>query len=329
MSEIRYDRLFDKHVIIAPERLRHSDFYTDVNAKLSSDQCPFCAGNEQMAPREIFALRISPQEWLTRVIPNRTKVLAIEAPYCYHDGDFGYWDGFGAHEIIIDSPHHYTSIRQWNSEEIGNWFKTLRARIGDLRHDSRLSHFSMVKNEGIESGASVEHCHTQIIALPFIPHIERSRMEREAEYYATHRVALIESILRVEEEKKERVVATSEDFTAFCPYASSSPFEIMISSKRYLGGIDSLNDHSICDLSTLLKRVLEQLEEQLGDFSSTISILTPHPNEFSPFVDAHRLIVRILPRIYRISGFELESQISINPVSPENAAQLLRGDNHG
>lgn len=329
MSEIRYDRLFDRHVIIAPERLRHSDFNADFSAKLSSDQCPFCPGNESMSPDEIFALRTSPERWLTRVIPNRTKALAIEASPRYHEGLEGHWEGFGAHEIIIDSPTHHTSIRQWSTEEIENWFKTLRARIGDLRKDFRLFHFAIVKNDGEEAGSRVEHCHTELIALPFLPVGERHLIEREEAYYASNRIALIESILRAEEEEKGRIVAVSVDLIALCPYASSDPFEIMISSKRYLGAIDTIDDVTVSELSALLKRVLEKLTEQLGDFSCTILVSTPHSSEFAPSQEAHRLMVRILPRIYRIGGFELASQIHINPVSPENAAQLLRGDDHG
>lgn len=329
MSEIRYDRLFDKYVIIAPERLRHSDFSPDFRAKLSSDQCPFCPGNESMAPDEIFALRTSSAEWLTRVIPNRTKALAIEAPHHYHDGENGYWEGFGAHEIIIDTPNHHTSIRQWSTEEIENWFKTLRARIGDLRKDIRLNHFAIVKNEGVDAGMMVEHCHTELIALPFLPVIERDLIEREESYFGSHHMALIESILRTEEDKKERIVAVSGDFIALCPYVSSTPFEIMISSKRYLGSIDTIDDVTVSELSALLKRVLENLTEQLGNFSCTLLVSTPHSSEFAPSEEAHRLMVRILPRIYRIGGFELASQTHINPVSPESAAQILRGDNHG
>lgn len=329
MSEIRYDRLYDKHVIIAPERLRQSDFSADFSPKLSRDRCPFCAGNEQMAPYEIFALRTSSTGWLTRVVPNRAKALAIEAPCLYHEGDFGYWEGFGAHEIIIDSPNHYTSIRQWSVEEIGNWFKTLRNRIGDLRKDHRLVSFSIVKNDGIDAGAMMEHCHTQLIALPFLPSPQRHLMEREARCFESDHIALVESILIAEEEKKERVVAVSDDFIALCPYASSSPFEIMISSKRYLGGIDTINDRSIAELSELLKRVLERLEAQLGDFSCTILVSTPYGSGYSSAEEAHRLMIRILPSIYRIGGFELSSEIRINPVAPERAAQLLRGDHDG
>lgn len=329
MSEIRYDRLYNRHVIIAPERLRQREHFPDLKAKLTTLECPFCRGNEHWTPQEIFSLRTSQKDWLTRVIPNRTKALAIEAPHRYHEGNFGYWDGFGAHEIIIDSPLHYTSMRQWSSEETENWLKTLRSRIDDLQKDRRLIHFTIFKNEGMEAGGTVEHCHTQLIALPFLPKKVSDILEVQKSHYEIHQVALMESILIAEEEADERIVATSGDFIALCPYASTVPFEIMISSKRYVGEIDTISDHSIGELSRLLKTVLEKLEVQLGDFSCNILVSTPFLDTDQGSKEAYRMMVQILPKVYSIGGFELASDIPINPVSPERAAQLLRGDDHG
>lgn len=331
MSEIRYDRLYDTHVIIAPERLRKSDFRDEPNVISNAETCPFCSEEVLLRSKEIFSLVSQDQGsngWLTRVIPNRANALAIEALHCFHEGNFGYWDGFGAHEIIIDSPKHHTSIRQWNAIETENWLKTLRERIFDLRRDSRLLSFSIFKNDGRHAGAMLEHCHTQLIALPFVPKSQSELMDRENRYYETHHHSLIESILSEEEIQNSRIVGTSGDFMAICPYASHFPFEIMISSKRYVGEIDTLSDSAIGDLSLLIRNVLGRLEAQLDDFSCNILVSTPLGiNSGNP--EAHRLIIRILPRIYRMDGFHLVSGIRINPVAPEHAVQFLKGENNG
>ena len=83
MSESRYDRLHDTHVIIAPERLHRPDRNIDVrDKKVVDENCPFCEGNESMTPPEIFASR-KPESfaneagWQTSVAPNLYKAVKI------------------------------------------------------------------------------------------------------------------------------------------------------------------------------------------------------------------------------------------------------------
>ena len=133
MSEIRYDRLNDNHVLISPERLHRPDM-TPIGEDTQLLTCPFCEGNEAMTPKEIFAMRhddswANQKGWNTRVVPNLYKAVAIEAPHQHNFGIFESWEGFGAHEVIIDTPQHHVSMSQWSHEECVAWLKTLRARV--------------------------------------------------------------------------------------------------------------------------------------------------------------------------------------------------------
>lgn len=334
MSEIRYDRLHDRHVLITPERLHRPDFSPQKEKTISQSICPFCEGNEAMTPKEIFAIRPSESfansiGWQTRVVPNLYKAVAIEAPHQNHFGIFEYWDGFGAHEVIIDTPVHHLSMASWSHKETVVWLKTLRQRVEDLRRDHRLTYFSLFKNEGFDAGATLEHCHTQLIALPLIPKDQRDLHRRERDYFELHHHALIESILRDEENHKIRMIESYGEFSAFCPFASAYPFEVMISSQKYVGQIDTLSDLSIDHLSTLLLSVIVKMSHQLGEFAFNLSISTPPLGEDIGVSEAHRFVIRILPRIYRFGGFEVGNDMLINPVEPELAAKLLRGEKHG
>lgn len=334
MSEIRYDSLHDTHVLIAPERLHRPDMTSIQIKEREESVCPFCEGNETMTPKEIYAIRILDSVangvgWKTRAVPNLYKAVAIEAPHSYHHGNFGYWDGFGAHEVIIDTPMHKTSMMQWSQEERCDWLKILRQRVGDLRRDQRISFISLFKNEGYDAGSTMEHCHTQLIALPLIPKELHTMNHYAVEYFREHHHALMESIIRYEEESQVRMIVSHGAFSAFCPYASSYPFEVMISSKYHVGEIDTLNASDLDDLATLLGSVLLRLQRELHNFSFNLSISTPPLGEDVSMVEAHRLIIRIMPRLYRLGGFEMGSHMMINPVLPELAAKLLRGEEHG
>ncbi len=344
MSEIRYDQLYDTHVIIAPERLHRPDYTpTGPDEEESAPAtCPFCEGNEAMTPPEIFALRgagsfHNEPGWQTRVVPNLYKALQIEAPHRAHFHElFHHWEGFGAHEVIIDMPRHCTSMRQWNEADTAAWLLTLRTRVSDLRRDIRIAYISIFKNEGRLAGSTQPHSHTQLIGLPIIPHVERERYRRSFEHFTMSGHSLFESLLLQEEAEKTRIVARNGEFTAYCPYASGYPFEVVISSVANMGQVDTLSDTAIASVAALLVDVLRRMERQLGHFDFNLQVVTPPLKEqalpegmLCSSEHACRFAIRIMPRIYRHGGFEAVTGILINPVAPEMAAKLLREGRDG
>lgn len=338
MSDIRYDRLKDSYVIIAPERLhRPSGEIYDVERRAEKRVCPFCEGNEKFTPPEIFAMRSSDsfaneKGWKTRVVPNLYKAVQIEAPHEHHYGMFEHWDGFGAHEVLIDTAEHFTSMTQWSEQNVIDWITTLSLRVKDLRKDKRIASLSLFKNEGVEAGGTQPHSHTQIIGLPIVSKVKREEYERLYQHYKHNENSLIQVL--IEEEIKAdgiRIVTSSEHFTAFCPYASSHPFEIMISSRKALGEIDTLSDASIEELASLLLLVLKKLKKELKHLNFNLILSSPplQENTFSEellhsMAEANRFYIQIIPRIFKYGGFEQETDILINPVAPEVAAKLLR-----
>ncbi len=334
MSEIRYDRLHDTHVIIAPERLHRPDFALKNSESAKQGECPFCEGNEAMTPKEIFAFRPSESYanaigWQSRVVPNLYKAVAIEAPHQHHGGTFEFWEGFGAHEVIIDTPQHHLSMSDWSYPETQTWLKTLRQRVADLRRDHRIAFISLFKNEGSDAGATMEHCHTQLIALPLIPKKYHEINQRKRDYFEKHQQSLMGSMLYEEQLFGLRVIETQGEFSAFCPFASAYPFEVMISSQRYVGAIDTLSDDDLDTLATLLHSTLQRMHSALGIFAFNLTVSTPPLGMDIGECESQRLVIRIMPRIYRFGGFEADTELMINPVEPELAAKILRGENHG
>jgi UDPglucose--hexose-1-phosphate uridylyltransferase len=130
---------------------------------------------------------------------------------------------------------------------------------------------------------------------------------------------------------KSQELSLRGDFVAFCPFASSFPFEVMIAPKRALSTLDDLNRDDIVHLSELLKEVFMRLDVQLGNFNYNLAFnMAPLNSNFEnePYFPHlkkyYRMTIRIMPRIYRLGGFELSTGMLINPVEPEEAADLLR-----
>ncbi len=335
MSEIRQDSLHDHYVLIAPERMRRPDTLSSKSSSTSSNPCPFCEGHEKMTPPEIYAIRDNHNNdsgWSVRVIPNLYKAVQIELEdYSKIDGMFKSRPGLGAHEIIIDTPCHDCRMGNLDSIQIAKWLSAISMRITDLRHDKRLVHISIFKNHGGNAGATQPHPHTQIIALPVEPHNILNLMEKDFQYYHQHGRGKVEDIVENERNKKLRIISQKGDFIAFCPFASSFPFEVMIAPTRALSTLDDLTHDDTVHLSELIKEVFMRLDVQLGDFDYNLSFnIAPlnsnFENEayFSHLKKYYRMTIRIIPRIYQLGGFELSTGMMINPVEPEEAAKLLR-----
>ena len=334
MSEIRRDRLHSQYVLIAPERMRRPDTLA-APAKSTLKTCPFCEGNEGMTPPEVYAVRVNEENarnWKVRVVPNLYKAVQIELEdYSKLSGMFESVSGVGAHEIVIDTPSHDIRMADLDTVEIRDWLSTIAARIADLRQDSRLIHTSIFKNQGENAGATQQHPHTQIIALPITPSNELNLLERHMQYYRRHGRSKVEDILENERLAEVRIISERGDFTAYCPYASAFPFEVIIAPRRALTNLDELNRDDMASLADLMKEVFARLDNQLGNFDFNVAFrLAPLNANFEnapyfPHVKQFfRFTIRIIPRIYRLGGFELSTGMIINTVEPEEAATLLR-----
>ena len=337
MSEIRLDKIHNKYVIIAPERLHRPNIMLHNNKERSTSICPFCEGNEALTPKEVFAIRENEANapfWKTRVIPNLYKAVQIELENSSQiDGMFESIAGVGAHEILIDSPGHNCNIKDLKEEGIENWLRTIIIRTEDLTKDRRFIHLNVFKNYGSRAGATQEHPHTQIIALPIMPQSELNFLDRNMKYYKRHGRGLIEDIVFNEQQAKTRVISQSGSFIAYCPYASSFPFEVMIAPTKPISNLSKCGRSEVTNLSYLLKNIFEMLQQQLGDFEYNLSFQLPPLNtnfenqEYMNSIEQnYRFTIRITPRIYNFGGFEISTNMMINSVSPEECAKLLRGD---
>ena len=168
MPELRKDPITNSWIIIATERAKRPYDYklTPVNNSMDAEKCPFCPGNEEMTPTEIFSYRSldDKSKWWVRGFPVLSPLLQIEGDL--EQKGFGIYDsmnGIGAHEIIVETPQHNTSFADMDTNQIEKVFWAYRDRIIDLKRDQRFRYILVFKNHGVESGASIiKHSHSQI-----------------------------------------------------------------------------------------------------------------------------------------------------------------------
>src|SRR4051812_42384998 len=149
------------------------------------------------------------------------------------DGMFDKMNGIGAHEVVIETPDHNQTLATLSEKRVEDVLWAFRDRILDLKQDKRFKYILIFKNHGEAAGASLEHPHGQLIALPILPKHVVEELEGAKQYYMYKERCVFCDIVRQETEDPSRVVAENEDFVTLAPYAPRFPFETWILPKRH------------------------------------------------------------------------------------------------
>jgi UDPglucose--hexose-1-phosphate uridylyltransferase len=239
LPELRKDPVTGRWVIIAVDRsMRPSDFAREHVIPKGGRFCPFCPGNELKTPPEILAYRPNggPNEpgWTLRVVANKFPALRVEGDLNRQgEGLYDKMSGVGAHEVIIETPDHNLTLGDLSEKQIEDVFWAFRDRVLDLKKDARLIYILIFKNHGEAAGASLEHTHSQLIALPVVPKRVREEMDGAKRYYDYKERCIYCDIVRQESDTGHRVILESDFFIAAAPYASRFPFETWIFPKKH------------------------------------------------------------------------------------------------
>lgn len=326
MPELRKDPIAGRWVIISIERgKRPSDFGMRVSAK-KGGFCAFCSGNEHTTPPEILAIRPDKSApntpgWTLRVVPNKFPALQIEGQLNRAgEGIFDKMNGIGAHEVIIESPDHNLTLSTMPLKSVEDALQVFYYRISELKKDRRFKYVLVFKNEGDAAGASLEHTHTQLIALPIVPKLVQEEINNARQYYNYKERCIFCDIIRQEIADKIRVISENENYISLAPFAPRSPFETWILPKTHESRFAP--DGQFPLLAQILQQTLRQIDSvvNLPPYNMMIHI-SPFGDEVNEYYHWH---IEIKPKLTKIAGFEWGSGFYINPTPPEEAAKFMR-----
>ena len=329
MSELRKDPVTGRWVIISTERRkRPTDFRLESVTVGSEDGCPFCEGHEEMTPKELLAYRGNGSGpdgpgWTLRVIPNQFPVLRVEGTLERQaEGIFDKMNGIGAHEVIVESPRHADTLASLDEEAVERVLWACRERVLDLKRDRRFRSMIIFKNHGGAAGASLDHSHTQLIALPIVPREVRDEVDGARAHYEAKERCVFCDILRQESADGRRLIAENADMAALAPYAPRFPFETWILPRRHQALFEEAPRHEYGALARLLGDVLRRMNKALG--MPPYNLLIHNAPVAEPAGDYYHWHVEIIPKLTKVAGFEWATGFYLNPTAPEEAAQVLR-----
>jgi len=328
VPQLRKDPIIDRWVIIAADRARRPYDFEATPHRPPDRFCPFCQGNEQATPHEIAAYRdpdtrADEPGWRVRVVANKFPALQSDGqPSRQEDDLFTTAEGVGAHEVIIESPRHIASITELSGDEFRDVLGIYLDRLLDLKQDARLVHALIFKNVGAAAGASLEHIHSQLIAIPVVPTVAREEMAGSLDFFSRTGSCVYCEMIRRELAEGGRIVAVQGDFVAFCPFASRFPYETWVLPKSHSSHFEDLPRDQLADLSTITQSVVARLENVL-DRPAYNYVIHSAPFDMRSLAHYHWHI-EVMPSVTKAAGFEWGTGFHINPVSPEEAAAQLR-----
>jgi len=328
MAEFRKDPITGRWVIIAAQRAHRPRQLGAASDARQDEPCPFCAGNEAMTPPELWAARDANTRadtpgWNVRVVPNKYPAVQSTGQWSTEGNSFyESRSGIGAHEVIVESPNHAIDIGALSEHEIANVLRAYRERMRALRTERRWRYLLVYKNQGDRAGATLEHIHSQLIALPHVPRDAADELNGALAHYSATKCCIYCEIIERETGEPQRVVFSHENFIALCPFAPRFAYETWLLPKTHAAAFEKSSDQDLLGCGRALHEIVARLNRAL-DNPPFNYFLHSAPTDDSAGRHYH-WHWEILPQLSRAAGFELASGSHINSVAPEDAAKLLR-----
>jgi len=324
LNEFRRDLVSGSWVLFATQRSKRHKERKYQDSYQPKDDCPF--EDPRASGQEIIKFYPSEDNWSIALIKN--KYPAVISGVCgplEHAGPFDIYGGFGFHEIVINRDHD-KDFSNFPLKQIEDVFKVFRERYKEISHENCGEYISIFHNHGKEAGASIYHPHSQILSTPILPPDVMRSIKGSEEFYNKNHKKVHDLMIEWEVEQKERIIEENDKFLAFCPFVSTSPYEVRIFPKKSSPCFESISDEDLSYLAPLLQSMLQRINKALKNppynfFIHTAPVKKDPGMISSEFYHWH---IEIIPHLTIDAGFEMGTGIDVNVVDPDKAAEELR-----
>ena len=296
--------------------------------------CRFCA--DSSTPVQIIATipNTGGAPWSARAVVHPTPLYHIEGePGRRGDGLYDHMNSVGAHEVLVENPHHDRNL--WNSSdsEIEQFLRLAAERISDLKRDPRIKYVSLFKDYGANAGQEFGHPTSQITATMFVPRRVLYELRAGREYFLGKERCVFCDIIHQEERQALRVIEDRGDYLALCPYAPRVPYETWILPRTHEASFERtalLRQGLLADLAALLRRTLQRVRAFTEEFHL---VLHTSPNSLHPsktlgywktIDEDYHWHIEILPVVGSKARSYTFKEVYYSPVSSETAVKQLR-----
>jgi len=325
-SELRQDIVTGDWVVIAtgrgkrPDEFAHRDHESN---DIGIERCPFENPEASEQEKDVLMYTSGDNQWTLRVFPNKYPAFSRgRMPKQLGEGPYFSMTGTGYHEVIV-TRDHYNQLATMESWQVAEVLDAYQDRYLSLMKKKSVNYIQIFHNHGKESGASLSHPHSQLMAIPVVSPYIQLELTGAERYFRSTRKKVYSVMAEYESETKTRVVYENDAFIAFCPFASRTAFEVWVLPKKSSPYFERLRDQDKFLAAEVLRSALFAIYRGLGDPSYNFYLHTaPCDGRDYPHYGWH---IEILPKTSVWAGFELSTGIEISALEPEKAAEYLRG----
>ena len=217
MSDLRTDPINKFSVVVAPERnKRPKDSFNGITD--NSKTCPFCPGNEDQTPPESYRINDNYNNWIIRAFPNKYPAFTNSTEQKIS----------GYQEVLVETVNHSQNMGLYSIGQLIQLVGAYKNRIQELKKRKKTQAIILFKNHGVYAGATLEHPHSQIVALDFIPHEIEFKQHKLKEFYVKNNECYFCSVI-----KKEQSIYESQFFKVIVPANGRFSYETWIIPKKH------------------------------------------------------------------------------------------------
>jgi UDPglucose--hexose-1-phosphate uridylyltransferase len=298
-SQLRFDRQTGQWVSIAPLR-------QDRTYKPSAQDCPLCPGPSGRTSE------IPAPSYDVVVFENRFPSLA----------------GDGRCEVICFSSDHTGTFAELAPAHAKLVVEAWRHRTADLMARSGVEYVFCFENRGEEIGVTLTHPHGQIYGYPYLPPRTATMLRQARAHVESTGHNLFADILADEVTDGARIVAGTESFTAFVPFAARWPVEVHIYPNRFVRNVVELTDAEVDGFVDIYLDVLGRFDRLYPAPLPYISALHQYndgPEQAEGYFHVELMSVRRSEtKLKYLAASESAMDAFVSDVTPEDVAARLR-----
>ena len=317
-------------MIISTDRAKRPTDFVRESVKIKGKGfCPFCYGNESKTPPEILAYgRNGGAAQHARLERSRRAQQVPRSGHRRRPRPRGRGH-VRSHERRRRARSHHRNARPsehardaCRSAPSRKCFWAYRDRVLDLKNDKRFRYVLIFKNHGEAAGASLEHSHSQLIALPIVPKRVLEEIEGARHYYREKERCIFCDVIHQETETGVRVIGENDLFITLAPYAPRFPFEMWLLPKQHGSSFENNQSPVYASLARALKDNLMRMDAVLDHPAYNFMLHTSPIGEESN--EHYHWHFEIMPKLTKVAGFEWGTGFYICPTPPEESARFLR-----
>jgi UDPglucose--hexose-1-phosphate uridylyltransferase len=318
---VHHDDRTGRAVFVAPgrdERPTDAELAAHAGGVDAGRWCPFCAGNESLTPPAVLTAPAgATAAWQARIIPNRYPFVAAADRV---GGQGSIRPAHGVHEVVIESPRHDTHVTMIDPAGWRASWALVQGRLADLARRDDLAWGTVFKNSGPGAGASLEHVHSQLVAVDFVPPAVA------AEFTAATTQADPFAALLAQAAGEQRIVAEADGLAALVPSAPRQPGEVWIMPTDREPHFHAAPPARAAAIADLTRDLVSRLARILpgADFNWWLHEAAWRAEAAPAATDRWHWHLEILPRVNQLAGFELGTGCHITPLPAAEAAARLR-----